>query len=157
MQVIIQNNKKGVFTEEGKEIIPCEWSDIKIRKTCIVVTNAIDLEGVFSLDGKLLINCIWRKTTILRRCIITKLNNRCAVYALDGTEILPWRWVEVIAYPYGLKVMKHGSNCWGFYSYTGDEIVSCQWPILTVGDFFIEVRNGAGELHRFSFTGEEIK
>jgi hypothetical protein len=150
------NGKKGVFTKDGEQIIPYEWQNIWLRKKGIIVQNENDFKGVYSRNGELILPCIWRYVNIFSECIITCLRKKYAIFSLTGDEILKWGWKKIFCFHEGFKVQSRETELWGFYSYEGKAILKCEWSFVNKGDFYIEAMNNIGELHKFSFTGEEI-
>lgn len=102
---VSKNGLKGLYTLEGKEWVPCEYSRIYIQKPYRIevskIVNGKEKKGYLSMEGKVLVPCEYDFSYY-------KINH---CYVSNGG--------------------RQTKDMFGIYSLKGDVLVPCQYPHLS--------------------------
>ena len=88
----------GVYSYEGKEIVPVQYKSIDFRKTDIIVKASDDNIGIYSYSGRQLISAEYKVIVLFNNCYIVgkqiNYHNYYGLYTKTGKKVLSPRYEE---------------------------------------------------------------
>lgn len=153
---------EGYCNKQGKEIIPCEYTETH-SSSCgmhvvIMVSKSVngkELKGAYNAKGEMIIPCQFDEIMLVDAGIGVYIGDNCGAYGYDGkiiydaiyaTEIafcLTWNYIDLnIGGKKGEKSSILGGK-WGIGDKSGNILVPCKYEMVeTAGDNIFRVNSG---------------
>lgn len=153
------NELYGAYTLDGKELLKCEWKDIKLHykfksNGFIEVSNSQG-RGIIHKNGTIIIPCslTYEDINVSYRCIYVYKNNKQkqGVHSLDGKLLVECKYDEANCLDNYILVKNNGKE--GAYSLDGTLITECKYDVVHyAGEGIAKVYIGKHD-GRFEFMG----
>ena len=98
---------KGVINNNGKEVIPCQYSDIILYPNYIIVKSQ-NKYGAFNYSGLQIAQCVYENFihSLSDNYLIVSYNKKNGLIDLKGGIILPYEYEEIRSESSGLFIVK---------------------------------------------------
>ncbi len=151
----------GVVDNKGNEIIPLQYSEIKIYDYNVIVAELNGKEGILNYKNKLMLpfeySGIYMSKDESPNGTIYKLGkgDNAMVFSLNNDKIDIWKYEQVQKESEGLRAAVYKTK-WGFFDATGAEAVTFKYDTVTgfLGGYaFVKLNKKVGYVNK---SGKEI-
>lgn len=141
------NLQYGLYSTSGKEVLPCEYSDMKFiiinnyEPKVYVAAQSKGFYGVYDLNGTEIVAPMYDDITEgaeYADCIIVEKSGMFGVVDLNGNEIIPLKYADISCSPQRVlgAALKDGTTCTiDLYAPNGALQNSFQTELIKIGSF----------------------
>ena len=139
MPQLFQVIRRGYY-KDGKEIIPCNYKEIREGGEYIIAQDLNDNYTVFNMEGKQILPKSYKEILSINNGFIVQ-GERFGVYDKNGKVIIPEKYDNIEQLGDGFRVTRNHNYSCGYFNSEGKQIIPFEYEsIKTVGDGFKVVK-----------------
>ena len=139
MPQLFQVISRGYY-KDGKEIIPCNYKQIKEGGEYIIAQDLNDNYTVFNMEGEQILPKSYKEILSINNGFIVQ-GERFGVYDKNGKVIIPEKYDNIEQLGDGFRVTRNHNYSCGYFNSEGKQIIPFEYEsIKTVGDGFKVVK-----------------